>query len=331
MTVTTPTHVDSSIPEIWANLTLRDMLRKGFWERFRGPEGSRSPIIERTDLVNNEGDTIHIQITDPLVGAGVAGDVTALEGSEENLTTSSMKVIPLFYRHGVRWYTRANKKSILDLRAEARLRLSEWGGEKMDDVRFANFVQRTSLNGENYTPNELYIGSDGSPTIAEVATGDILTVEGIQYAKLTMYNNRALPLWSADGNDYFVLVAHPNALYGLKRSAEYRDWVREAEVRGKENPFFRGATAMIDGVVIFQHNNVYTANDGAASVAVARNLLFGAEAFVEGLDQSPSWEEDSFDYKNQFGIAYGFAFQPRRGLAKNSLVVYTAADTPTAP
>ena len=327
MTVTTPTHVDSSIPELWAKLVLRDHLRAGFWGKFAGPEGSRSPIIQRTDTLSNEGDTIHIQVTSPLSGSGVSGDTTALEGSEENLTTSAKKVIPHLYRHAVRWYVRSNKKSIIQLREEARMRLAEWGGEKMDDVRFANFVSQSAMNGETYTSNFIVAGG-GSTGASDVGTTDKLDVQTLQIAKLTAYNNRATPLKTVDGDEFFALVASPNTLYDLKRSDEYRDWVREAEVRGKDNPFFRGAVAMIDGVVIFQHNNVVTANDGAGSIAVSRNLLFGAEAFVEGVDENPSWFEDDFDYGNEEGIAYRFAFQPRRALEKNSLLVYASNVAP---
>lgn len=329
MTATTGAHVDSSIQELWAKLTLRDHLRAGFWGSKTGPEGSRSPIIVRTDLVNQPGDTIHIQVTNPLAGSGVAGDETALEGSEENLTTSSMKVIPLFYRHAVRWYRRAAKKSLIDLRSEARMRLGEWGGEKMDDVRFAAFVSTATLNGETYTPNTYFVGT-GNVAIADVATGDYLTVVDLQKIKLKLYQNRAIPLKTADGEDIFGLVAHHNTLYYLKRDSEYRDWVKDAEVRGKDNPFFRGAIAMIDGMVIFQHSNVPTALDGTSSASISRNIAFGAEAFIEGVDESPSWNEDDFDYGNQFGIAYSFGFQPRRALAKNSVVVYASATDPLA-
>lgn len=327
MTTTTPTHVDSSIPELWAKLTLRDSLRAGFWAKFVGEEGSRSPIIRRTDLLNNPGDTIHIQVTDALSGAGVAGDTTLLEGAEENLDTTSMKVIPLLYRHAVRTYRRAQKKSILDLRSEAKLRLAEWGQEKMDDVRFTNFVSSAAMNGETYTPEFIVVGG-GTAGAADVASTDLLDVETIMKAKLDAYNNRALPLMTEDGNEFFAMVCHPNSLYNLKRSDEYRDWVREAHVRGGDNPFFKGAVAMIDGVLLFQHNNVITANDGAGAISVSRNLLFGAEAFVEGLDENVSWNEDDFDYGNSNGIAYSFAFQPRRALAKNSLIVYAAAVNP---
>src|SRR5687767_4203000 len=141
MASTTPTNVDSSIPELWAKLTLRDHLVAGFWKNMIGSEGSSSPIIQKTELLNNPGDTIHIQTTAPLAGAGVEGDTAVLEGNEEALATGSKKVIPVLYRHAVRINRRSNKKSIVELRAEARMRLAEWGEEKMDDKRFANFVQ----------------------------------------------------------------------------------------------------------------------------------------------------------------------------------------------
>lgn len=327
MAVTTPTNVDSSIPELWAKSVLRDHLYAGFWANMVGGEGSRMPIIRKTELLGKPGDAIHLSITSPLSGSGVAGDTTALEGSEEALSTTTKKVVPLLYRHGVRINRRAVKKSIIELRSEARMRLAEWGEEKMDDVRFANFVSQGPINGETYTSNARAVGG-GSAVPGSVAATDTLDVESIQLAKLDLYNNRAVPLRFDDGIPMFAAVVHPNSLYNLKRSDEYRDWVREAHVRGADNPFFRGATAVIDGVVIFEHPNVVTASDGAGSIAVSRNLVFGAEAFVEGVDEGVSWDEDTFDYNLEWGVAYSFAFQPRRGLEKNSLLLYAAAVSP---
>lgn len=328
MTSTTPTHVDSSIPEVWAKLTLRDSLRPAFWGNFVGPEGSRSPIIRVSELLNKPGDTVHIQVTDPLAGAGVEGDTALLEGNEENLDTTSIKTIPKRYRHGVRWFDRAAKKSILDLRAEGRMRLAEWGMEKMDDVRFTNFIASGTLNGETYTPNARAAGG-GAGVPGSVAAGEHITVVELQKTKLALYNQRAAALKTADGSEFFAMVAHQNSIYNLKRDQEYRDWVKDAEVRGAGNPFFRGAIAMVDGMLLFQHSNVPTANDGAAGIAVSRNIAFGSEAFVEGLDEGVSWAEDTFDYGDQFGIGYKFAFQPRRGLEKNSIIVYADAVTIT--
>jgi N4-gp56 family major capsid protein len=328
MAVTTPTHVDTSIPEVWAKMVLRDTLRAGFWKNMIGGEGSGLPIIQKTELLNNPGDTIHIQVTAPLAGAGVSGDTTQLVGSEENLTTSEKLVVPTLYRHAVRVNRRANKKSIIDLRSEAKLRLAEWGEEKMDDLRFATFTQTSNLNGASYTPNILVVG--GGSDESDVDDVDFLTVEAIMQTKLALQNQKAKPIRIA-GAGLYAMVVHPNALYRLKREDEYQSWVREAERRGPDNPFFQGATAMIDGVVLFESYNVpvFTAG-GADSNDVAKNIAFGAEAFIEGVDENVSWNEDDFDYGLEFGIAYSFAMQARRALELSSVQVYTDAESPLA-
>ncbi len=324
MAVTTPTNVDASIPEVWAKLVLRDHLYAGFFANMIGGEGSGKPIIQKTELLNNPGDTIHITTSAPLQGAGVSGDTTALEGSEEALSLDSIKVVPELYRHAVRVNRRANKKSIADLRSEARTRLAEWGGQKMDTLRIASFAQTSAMNGDTYTPNVIVAG--GGTGVNDVAAGDKLTVELIQQIRLTLFNNRAKPMTDG-GSAIFGLLVAPNTLYDLKRESEYQSWVRDAQVRGDANPFFRGAVAMIDGVVIFEHSNVLVADNGS-SVAVSKNIAFGAEAFVEGVDESVSWAEDEFDYGLEFGIAYSFACQSRRALEQNSLQVYAAAEAP---
>jgi hypothetical protein len=162
-TGTVSASVDTSIPEVWAKLVLRDMKRSGFWGRFAGAEASGMPIIQKSDLLNNPGDTIHIQITGALTGAGVT-DETVLAGAEEGLASTEMVTIPTYYRHGVLSKRRAQKKSILDLRGEARLRLAEWGEQKLDALRFSQFVltQGTKLHTQdtaNYTANTKGVNS----------------------------------------------------------------------------------------------------------------------------------------------------------------------------
>jgi N4-gp56 family major capsid protein len=324
MASTTPTNIDTSIPEIWAKSVLRDTLRAGFFGPMTGPEGSGMPIIQKTELLNKPGDTIHIQTSSPLSGGGISGDTAVLAGNEEALALSEILVVPTLYRHAVRMFRRANKKSIVDLRAEAKSRLAEWAEQKMDTLRFAAFVSQATLHGQTYTSNSYGVGGhDGTSLVA----ADTLSVAALQTVKLKLRNNRAKPLrLSGDGKDMFGIVVHPNALFDLKRESEYRDWVREAAVRGESNPFFQGSTAVIDGMVVFEHENVPTATSGGTgTIKYAKNIAFGAEAFVEGLDEAAYWAEDDFDYGNEQGIAYGFAMEPRRGLEKNSLLVLSAA------
>lgn len=331
MAVTTPTNVDTSIPEIWARQTLRSHSAAGFWGRFIGREGSGAPIIQKFELHNSPGDLIHVQVTNPLAGAGIEGDTTLLEGSEEALLTSEIKMSPVLYRHAFRVWRRAQKKSILDLRGEGRMRLAEWGTTKMDAKRFELFAAAAlpaPLASETYVPTiHTAGGTDGTPHIDDVAIGDKLTVAEIQKIKLKLTLSKARPI-TMDGFPVFILVSHPNAMFELKREAEYRDWVREAHERGKNNPFFRGAMAMVDGVVLFEHERVPVATN-ATSVVVAKGIAFGAEAFVEAVDESPSWDEDVFDYGAQFGMAYEFACQPRRALELSSIQVYAASTVVT--
>ncbi len=326
MTVTTPTHVDTSIPEVWAKDALREVLVDNFWGRFVGAPGSGAPIIQDSSLLNNPGDLLHIQVTDVLSGAGISGDVAALEGSEENLATTEIKASPLMYRHGVRMYRRAEKKSILDLRGEGRFRLQEWAAAKIDSVRFANFAAAalpSPLNAETYTPNVYVVG--GGTTIDDVATTDDLTVAAIQQIKLKLMLQLAKPI-NVGGFPHYILVTHPNTTYQLKQESRYESWVRDAMQRGESNPFFRGALAVIDGVVIYEHASVPTAAN-ATAVTVSKGIAFGQEFAVEALDEQTSFSDKLFDYDNEYGMAYRFAFQPRRALELSSTQVYATAET----
>src|SRR5690242_10626769 len=116
MATTIPVNVDTAIPEVWANLVLRDHLRAGTWGKFIGAAGSGSPIIQATELLGKPGDLIHIQTANPLSGSGVQGDTAVLEGNEEALSLSEIRVAPVLTRHGVRVNRRANKKNLVELR-----------------------------------------------------------------------------------------------------------------------------------------------------------------------------------------------------------------------
>ena len=327
MSATTPTHVDSSIPEVWAKNILRKTKNAGFFGRFIGAEGSGKPIIQKSELLNKPGDLIHIQVTDSLTGAGVEGDTATLEGNEENLTTSAMSVSPVLYRHAVRVNRRAQKKSIVELRGEAEFRLAEWGEHKMDDKRFSLYLANAlpaPLAGETYAANVHSVGTTGAGASPDdIAAGEGLDVSELQKIKLKLVNQLAKPVM-VDGFPTFFLVTHPNATYVLKQDTRYEAWVREAAERGRSNPLFRGSLAMVDGMVIFEHVYVPRAAN-ATAVKVASGVAFGAEAFIEGLDENVSSKTDTFDYDLEWGVSYEFAFQPRRGLEQNSLRVYAEA------
>ena len=234
-----------------------------------------------------------------------------------------MKVAPIQYRHGVRSFRRADKKSILDLRSEARMRLEEWSRNKIDSLRFSQFAATTLTEDATYTPNVFVVG--GGTGVNDIATTDDLTVAAIQALKLQLTLNLAKPI-DVDGTPHYILVTHPYTTYQLKQESRYESWVREAHIRGENNPFFRGALAVVDGVIIYEHPSVAIVAN-ATPVNVSKGIAFGAEAFVEALDENISFSEKLFDYDNEYGLAVRWAFRPRRALELSSLQVYATAET----
>jgi N4-gp56 family major capsid protein len=339
MATTTNANVDTSIPEVWARTVFRDHRVAGYTGKFIGAEGSGMPIIQKSELLGKPGDLIHIQVTNPLTGGGITGDETTLEGNEENLLTSEFKCASVLYRHGVRSFRRATKKSIVDLRSEARMRLAEWGMNKMDNERFIAFVSNApvpgtgEVQGAATTPNVYKVGGGSAvPTTLwaaadfnDIISTDVMTVKSLQEVKLKLRLQRAKPLMMKDGQPFFVSVWHPNSTFQLKQEARYETLLREAQVRSESNPIFIGAIASIDGMIVHDHENIPTIVNASPGIKVGRGLAFGQEAFVEGLDEDVSWAEDTFDYGNQLGVAYSFAFQPRRALNLSSCQTWAAA------
>ena len=325
MAATTPTNVDVTIREHWSRKTWRKTLRDTYWDKFVGGEMSGMPIIRKTELVG-DGDLVHISITDALSGAGVSGDTAMLEGNEENLAATEIKMNTTLYRHAVRSYRRAQKKSLMNLREEASFRLAEWGRKKMDAIRFSQFVSTTAADTPDavYTPNIHVVG--GGADVDAIAATDKLTVAECKKIMYALDAQQADP-FIINGEPHYFLVATPQMVYDLKQDSAYDSYVVNAENRGASNPVFTGALANIDGLVIHKSWSVPVAAN-ATSVATAKSLAFGREAFVEAVDESVTWVEDTFDYENQFGVAYSFAFGPRRALERNSLQVYCASEAP---
>jgi N4-gp56 family major capsid protein len=322
MTVTTPTHVATSIPRKYADKVLRDMAKDTFWDKFV----SGGAIVRKSEVENKPGETIYIQVTAPLSGAGVT-ELTALEGSEENLTTSELTLTPTYIRHGVRMYRRAQKKSMIDLREEARMRLTEWARTKLDIQRFTNFTD-TTLHGYPDASAKLRVVGGGTGK-SDVSAGDVLTLAEISKSKYILRDNGGLP-FKIDGGEFYALVVDPWVEYSVKvTDTAYATAQREAGIRGAGNPLFTGAQAIWDGVIIHTADNVIVGTDGGGGARWASNLMFGREAYMEAFGGGQSWVEKTFDYDNELGVAYGWDYGCQRAFEIRSLQVMSAAPIQT--
>ena len=60
MTALASSDIPAHVPLLYGVMILKQALLDTFWNKFTGPEGSGMPIIEKTDLTSQPGNTIRI-------------------------------------------------------------------------------------------------------------------------------------------------------------------------------------------------------------------------------------------------------------------------------
>jgi N4-gp56 family major capsid protein len=312
MAVTRKADVANQIPQLWSKDLYAQAEDLTFWHRFEGGEGSSMPLIRKDDLEKAAGDTIKVDITLALTGAGATGDTALLEGNEEKVNFRQFSFSVDSLQHAVR----ASKLSTIlinhDMRSVALNQLKKWLAGRLDNRVFATFTGETingfvpSLTAANLpTTMKWYAGSatsvatvDNTDAAGRIKLNDISDIKS--YA---ITNNKIEPLRMSDGEEVYGLVLHPYAALALKKDTQYQQAQRDARERGAGNPLFTGALGMWDNVILYSSARVPTAADGVGSISVARNIFFGAQAQVRGYAYYPDWTEEEFSYGQEWGIA----------------------------
>lgn len=291
----------------------RDAAKESYFLPRFGSEGKNSIVYEKKELMKERGDRLTFGIRMRLNGSGVGAGQT-LEGNEEALTLHNYSVTMDRRRHAVRVEQGLTKQRVqADLEEEARMALKDWMSEYIDEQIFSSLRS---------TPTTVWYNNNGTPTkgTAAAVKADISASQD----KLTPKLIRAVKTWAmtggnrtqtpirpikVNGKNHFVLVCHPDALYDLKNDSTYEQYVREAEVRGSENPLFNGATAIIDNVVIHEHESAYIATDGGgASEPYAECFFLGAQAICWAWGMREEMVMEEFDYKEEVGFGLGLNY-----------------------
>jgi N4-gp56 family major capsid protein len=315
---------------VWSRDVWEAARDKMFIKKFIG--SGESAMIQRiTDLTKTEkGEQCIMFLVADLVGDGVVGD-NEREGMEEDMQSYEQIITIDLISHGVKNKGKmAEQKTVIKFREHGKDKLSYWLANRLDQLAFL------TLSGIGYDKmnngatrastafNTLAFASqvsapsskrslmwDGT-TLATSATGSITTGYLPNYKMITSLvayakDHYLKPLMSG-GKEYYVLLVKPGTLAVLKNDNDYKNAVVQGAVRGEQNPWFTGATVTIDGVVIHEHNMVYsttgTATKWGAGNAIqgTRSLLCGAQALGMADIGSPEWDEKTFQYGSQTGI-----------------------------
>ena len=287
----------------WAKELQSEVSKGVYFSKFMG-EGPGNAIHVK-QIEDGKGKDVTFGFVSQLTGSAITGD-SSLEGNEQSLSTYSNTVSTNQKRLAVRDSGKfTNSKVLYDFRSTSLDLLKTQYAELIDADIFSALTKTSGPHPYYYSASSsAYASSDPkAQTLTNISLADISAMKTLaQIGGSANYRMRPIRV---DGNDYYVLVLHPEVAYDLFELDGFQTIQREAQVRGDSNPLFSGALGIYNGVVIHAHEGVSDAADGGSSsnIAFARNLFMGAQAacFAESSDMM--WVEKTFDYGNQLGIS----------------------------
>ena len=309
------TEIDPAlILKAWAKSTWDFGKQDSYFSKFMGTE--RDNIIQiQEDLSRGKGTSIEVSLIMPLTGAGVIED-KQLEGKEEKMNYRSCTVYLSRVRNAVRLAGRFEEQKTQEKMRKDMLKvLSTWLARYFDLSIFA------VLTGTN--PPFASLAGAELPYTIEPPTADRMLFAGGKTAENTLTaadvfdttligkarrmaqedELTAVQPIRIDGRETYVMVIDPYQARDLRRDPKWLEAQEHANIRGEKNPIFSGAMGVYEGVVIHECLRVPRTNTGASSATVGHALFLGAQACILAEGEAPRWQEDSFDYGNQFGVA----------------------------
>ncbi|GAA4647915.1 hypothetical protein GCM10023116_01770 [Kistimonas scapharcae] len=338
---------------VWTKRAWKHAREHSFIMKFAGT-GMNSMIQRITELTKTErGEKAIIRLVPDLEGVGVTGDFE-LEGHEEALKAFDTEIFIDQLRNATRNKGRMNdQKTVINFRTEAKDKLGFWLANIIDQMAFLTMAgvsydktttgaDRTSAgNPTGYKLSDLSFASRvTAPSAARhfrvsgtdivegdtsaITPTDTLSYNALLAARAHMKNRHIRGVRSKGGEEFYHVFLNPLAYLKLKQDPDYKAALQHAAPRGSSNPIFSGNSVKMDGMVLHEYHHVYNtsgAADGAkwgaaGDVDGCRVALCGAQSLAMcTLDDGAVWDEKTFDYGNNHGIAVGKIF----GLEKAKL------------
>ena len=297
----------------WTEKLLRSAKKNTFWNMYMA-EGGDNIVHVKNELAKEQGDKVTFGLRAQLAGAGQTGD-DYLEGKEESIVTYSDAVTLEQYRHGVRVKGRLSmKRAVFSIEEEQKVALREWAESKVDnlctDAIVASPTRVCYPVGASATFTVATGGSAGATAAAAInATQSAPTPKFFTqlktYAK-TGGNSRfeRLKPLKIEGKEYLVALVPEDVLNDLFNNTEMMNAHKDARERGSSNPLFQSADIVYNGVLIKGYEKMPTQANGS-SVNYGKCVLLGKQALVWAWGRKEEFVQETFDYKNQIGYAWG--------------------------
>lgn len=321
----------------WDDDFFTEYVRESRFKTYMGTD-ENSIIQVKEDLMKKRGDRLTYNLVNRLTNTGVTGSNT-LEGNEENLSQRAHLLTVNKLRNGVRVAEMEEFKSAIDLRDAARSQLKVWIAEKTRDqvvsslgaIQTAYGTQKAYADATAAERNAWIVDnsdrvlfgaatSNYSATYSTAlancdTTNDLLSPANISLMKRLAQaaSPKIRPIMTKGDEEWYVLFAGPLGMKALKADSTFSQANRDARDRGKDNPIFKGADYVWDGVIIREIPEITNLGTvGAASARVEQAFLCGAQALGIGWGKRTASKTKEFDY----GDKYGVAIEEIRGIEK---------------
>jgi hypothetical protein len=336
-------------PSIWNKILHEKTQNKLFWKNMtgkdKGGEGSidddlsNYPIVEKTDLRKEAGDTIVMglvkqpyntdETTITYANYGKTGSYQLVE-SEGKPTYYYLHVPLALYRAAIASVTGMSKqRSPYDQKKIAVGMVSDHMRKFLDDGIFWTFYggyspnvwRQQTLTGVAH-PNLLY--GKNKTALTDVDANDVLDSTMLENLGTFCKVNNISPV-IINGQETYGLIVHPYGMKTLRADSLVKDAWAFALPSGKENPIFtRAGNQKYAGIYVMEENRISSAKDyavaasagaiGAISAAtmgdgipatdVRMNILIGANAIARGWAMETTLAERT---ETDYGMIQGTA------------------------
>lgn len=294
---------DAVTKELWDELAFREARKEMYASKFMGPT-SGNMIFEKAALTKDQGDkitfTMFPRAQAPVILGSTGESVEGKEGTFEQFTDYvNLEEYNTAFRTKTDRTIDAQRPwfSIQDETAQAA---EQWSSEVMDDLWFAA-VQAS--------PSRVVYGGDATSAATLTATCKlnptlirrlrVLAKTGFATGSNARKTYPFRPV-KIGGVDYYVFLTHPYSVYDMKENASYQQSVREAMARSENNPIFSGAIAVIDNVIIHEHENIQILQN-AGGQYYCTGVFMGAGSSIWAWGKRWKTVTEYFDYKREEG------------------------------
>jgi len=321
--------------KVWAGKLWLQFRDDSFWmsNGFIGTN-MNTPIHRVDELTKtSKGLECVMQIVNDLEGDGVVGD-NDLTGNEEQMLNDAQTITIDLLAHAVKSKGQMSEQAtVIRFREQAKDKLAFWLPDKVDELMFLTaagraYSKKTDLSTRSASQlPQLAFAADvtaastnrikhaGSATSEATLTASDKMSWNLCVTAKTYARRQGIRPIRQGGKEYYAMVMSPEQRRDLLLDSTYQTIVARAAERGSNNPLFKNALAVVDGLILYEHRKVINTTGltsgvdkwgSGNTVEGAQATLFGAGGMGFTTLGGGEWSEaDNNDYGRKPGIGYG--------------------------